>query len=1438
MRIWLILLSFAVGIIPAFGQQPAGNTERIHTGSLSQNSLRFEQLAADDGLSSQTGVYAVIQDRKGFIWIGTWVGLNRYDGYTFTHYQSIPFDSTSIASDLIHSGLYEDRSGAIWVGNTTGELNRLDPLTGDFTHWKHIPGDTTSLSYGSVTAIHERQSGDLWVGTQGSPLRGRGGLNRMNRSNGTFTRYLHDPDDPTSLSNNNVRDLFEDDTGRLWISTANGLNRMDSETGTFTRYLHGAGDPNGVADDPGNRFTSFYAEAREPGIVWIGSKNGFVRFDTRSGEYTRFVFDPTDISKDIVSGLVHDPRDEDVLWIATKKSGLYRYDTRTGRYANYRHEAGNPNSLSSNGLHCIYGDRTGIIWLCAEDQGVIRFDPAVAGLVHYGVRPDQENSLSVGTVHGIMEDRTGALWIGVGNDSEGLNRIDRKTGRISRWKIPSVNSIVEDRSRTIWVGSLSVGLNRWDPDSRTFTSYRNIPGDSTSLSHDKVWTILEDRGGSLWVGTFDGLNRMKGQTGEFVRFMHDPDDSTTISSEAVVSIYEDHAGVLWVGTLRGGLNRLDRETGKFTRYQYNPRHPGKLSSNAVWCLWERPREPGILWIGTGGGLNRLDTRTGTFTHFTEKDGRPNNSVWGILEDEQGRLWLSRTGGLSRFDPKGETFRNFGVGSGLPSVEFKDLAFARSRSGELFFGGVNGLLAFYPEQMRENPHPPQISLTGIRLFNRPVVVSERSILKQPISMTEEIQLRHNQNSITFEYVALHFRSPAQNRYAFQLEGFDRDWVQAGAQRGATYTNLDPGSYTFRVKGANSDGIWNEEGAAIRVVVLAAWWRTWWAYTIYCLLFLAGAFSVDRVQRRRLIRREQQKAQDTEARLRAEALQAENRRQELELEKARELEVMNARLQEQARLLVEMDGVKARFFANISHEFRTPLTLILGPVQDALRTGRLLDERHLDVVHRSARRLLRLINQLLDLSRFDGGHMEIRPRQGDIAAFLRKITLSFASRADREAKMLTFSVEPQCIIGGFDGDKLDKIVSNLLSNAFKFTPTGGKIAMITKAFEDSVSITVSDTGPGIPAAELPHLFDRFYQIDSALSRRFQGFGIGLSLVKELVELLGGTIEVESQVGFGSSFSVMLPLLDAADGYGEDDLYAGGDSFDVTDEVWTSTDDAEDEYTNRGYDPEIEATIVEIGGPVVHNRRPRVLVDEDNVDVRAYLRGLLAEDHDIIEAQDGREGLSKAREVRPDLVIADIMMPDMDGLMLTRAIRDDSFISDVPIIILTAKADLESRLEGFEQGADDYLAKPFDGEELLARVESLIEIRRRLRRKFSNEVLLGPNQIIVTSDDAVFMERIQEAVESRMGDAGFGVEQLADEMALSSRQLQRRLKSLTNLSAAGYIRMMRLARAAQLLEQQSGQISEIADRVGYRAVEHFSRIVKRVYGVPPSAYGRVAP
>lgn len=1368
--------------------------------------LAFERITEEAGLPGGV-VSAIQQDQQGFLWVGTWVGLARYDGYAFTHFHHDPADPTSRRPGPVES-LYADSKGYVWVGyyGNDGGLDRYDPATETFTHFHHDPDDPGSISEGQVITSYEDSKGFVWVSIQGY------GVDRYDPETDTFTHYPHDVDDPASLSSASVRVIYEDSRGVLWFGAgepgsrpeSGGLNRYDPERDAFTRYLHDPEDPTSLGD---NRVQVVYEDAR--GTLWIGTwGDGLHTYDRERDAFTRFTYDPDDpsrpslprlrrsseISDPLGSGItvVHEDRDG-ILWIGGYLGGLDRYDPATGRRTHYEYDPNDPHSLGDNRIWRMCESHDGTLWI-ATWGGLFKVNLAAGRFRSYMHDPNDPRTVGPYYVTALHENRSGDLWVGTSRG--GLQKLNRDSGTFT--SIPAdhahsrptdywVSRIFEDRSGTLWVGSN--GLKYLDRRTE-----RVVAADIALSS--AILEIHEDEEEVLWIGTPRGLYRYDRRADTLAHFRHEQQDPNLRPFDVIHAIGEAPNGALWLGTA-GGLSRFDRATNTFTIV---------LEDITVMALFERRQ--GEVWLATASqGLLLYDAETGKSTSYTTADGLADNTIGGILEDDQGFLWLGTNRGLSRFDVARRSFRNYDVTAGLPTnilgTDGQTKAAAKGHSGALYFRGMGGFVMVSPELTADNPAPPRLALTGLRYTDRNRRARAHPEVALPLSPAGNMRLVHTQNDLTFEYVGLHFANSAGNEYAHMLEGYEDAWRYVGAQRTATYTNLSPGAYTFRVKAANADGVWNEEGASLDFVILPPWWQTGWAYALYVVLFIAGFVAANRIQRGRLIRKERAKAAIREAELRAQAAH------------------------ERAATLQQIDALKSRFFANISHEFRTPLTLILGPVQDALRDERGLAGHQLDLIRRNGQRLLRLINQLLDLSKLDAGGMELHARPGDLAAFLRRLILSFTSRAEREGIALSFSAEPEQIATTFDRDMLEKIVSNLLSNAFKWTPTGGKIALSARTFDDTVEVSVRDTGPGIPKGEILRLFDRFYQVDGSPTRRHEGSGIGLALVKELVDLHGGAISVESQVGFGTAFVVTLPLVEVPD----EELEP------VEDEA---LEELKDTWTYEG-----EGKKIETRGP---GRRPTedtrpahratVLLVEDNADVRAYVRGHLEHDYEIYEAGDGLEGLAKAREIQPDLVIADVMMPRMDGFALTRAIRSDEDLNHIPIVLLTAKADLESRVEGLEEGADDYLPKPFDAEELLARVESLIEIRRLLRERFSGEVLLGPRDIAVPSEDALFLERIREVTEAQMTHPNFGVDQLADEVALSPRQLQRRLKKLTNLSAAGYIRMMRFARAAQLLEQEAGSISEIAYRVGYKDVDHFSKVFKQIYKVVPSAYGGINP
>ena len=800
------------------------------TGAMT-NTIRFERISLREGLSQGT-INTILQDDQGYMWFGTEDGLNKYDGYNFTVYKHDPDDSLTL-SDSFVSAIHEDQNGDLWIGTRSG-LDRFDRKTESFIHFPHENDESIDLRETSITAIHEDDMGTLWIGTID-------GLYLLEQDTKLLAHYQHDPEDIKTLSNDYVRVILEDQDGNLWVGTNDGLNLFKQSDSTFLHYRHNPGDRQSLSND---QVTTIF-EDREKNL-WIGTEEGGLnRFDRLAQTFIRYQQDPSDpysLAHNRVRAIFEDATSR--LWIGTQ-NGLDQLDRNRNRFIHYHHDPGDLYSLSSNSIWSIYEDRTGILWFGTYGGGLSKYNRSTDRFLLYQHNPISPNSLSDNMVWSIYEDQNDVLWIGTFNG--GLNKLDRSSDTFSVYQFDpkdpasissnDVRAILEDRAGNLWVGTNGGGLNQFNPRTETFTNYMHDPGDPKSLSENRVPVILEDRSGHLWVGTRSGgLNRFNPATGDFVRYQHDPGDPTSLIDDRVWSLYEDLAGRLWVGTL-GGISVLDPERNHFTRYLNDPDDHQSLSGNAIFSFCED--SSGVMWIGTwGNGLDRFDDTTQTFTHYTEKDGLPNNVIYGIEADSDGYLWLSTNKGLSKFDPHTETFRNYDISDGLQDNEFNVGAHFHSDRGEMFFGGISGFNAFYPEQIKDNPNPPPIVITSFAKFNQKV--------RTDLSEDEHIQLSYKDNFISFEFAALDYHAPEKNQYAYRLEGFDEDWVIAGTRRYASYTNLRGGDYVFRVKGSNSDGVWNEEGIAIHITVTPPIWDTWWFRGIILFVLLASVIGAYRLQ----------------------------------------------------------------------------------------------------------------------------------------------------------------------------------------------------------------------------------------------------------------------------------------------------------------------------------------------------------------------------------------------------------------------------------------------------------------------------------------------------------------------------------------------------------------------------------------------------------------
>ncbi len=1367
-----------------------------------QKNIRFKHLTIDDGLSNNQ-VYVFLQDRHGFIWMGTQDGLNRYDGQGFRIYQNDPADSTSLSRNWIMD-LAEDDDGKIWIATQGGGLNVFDPVTEKFKAYRFDANDPTSLGHDRIIELYFDSDNTLWIGTAG------GGINRFDRETGSFVRYLHDPEIEGGLPHNTVRRIIEDpsDPDILWAATFDGLSFFNKKDPVLRFKTYRIEDnASGSAND--KEFHAAYFDNEK--TFWIGTaNNGLYQFDTKIEKFSVFHGANEGFQQTYLYDILQDSAGD--LWAATIGNGLFRFKEGMPQPEIYQHDPADGNTLSTNSINTVFEDRSGLIWVGTSGGGVDIYDRRSEKVALYRHDPDAPKSLSSDIVYDIDEDDERNLWIG---GEGGLNKFDRATGGFEQVLMTAstpdgaspqtVYALMIDRRDNVWVSG-ALALDRLNILTGEYISYRNFPENPHSMAETVYLPTVEDQNDAIWVGTWgDGVYRLDAdqrdlppRAAKFRQYKHDPADPNSLSADRIQPMLVDRVGNLWIGTADGGLNKYNPESDNFTRYASDSKKPSGLSGNYVRCLLEDRN--GFLWIGTyGGGLNRFDPRTEEFLHFRKKDGFPDDVIMSILEDDAGLLWVCTSKTITRFDPNSGHLRVYDQNDGVQTGEFNSAHFKSPRTGEFFFGGKKGFNAFFPQALRAiDAKAPPVAITNFEKYNVQNDAGS-AIPVKGIAELDQVKLSYQDNIFSVNYAALSFRNPSQHKFMYKLEGFNENWISQGAQNSATFTNLDPGDYVFRVKGADEENVWGEEGDALKIIVSPPPWRTWWAYSIYSLTVLLALYGLRRYETNRMALKN---------RLQIEHVEAEK--------------------------LKELDHLKSRFFANISHEFRTPLTLILAPLEEKLARARSKQDRQLfTTMTRNAKRLLRLINQLLDLSRIESGKMQLAARRTDLSEFLQLAISYFASAAEQRSIALTFHPPEEKIKVYLDLEKMEQVLYNLISNAFKFTPDHGKIHLSLESTDDFAEIKLRDTGEGVNAKELPHIFDRFYQAKHGKKAK-SGTGIGLALAREFVSLHGGELQAESAPGFGSTFKIRLLLGNAhlapeqiiADDAQTDDIFADIELSELN----ASAIDVNDGATmNRGASSR-DAVLNQASG---ENGSTKILLVDDNDELRSYLKLQLSESYAIEEAENGVIGLRRAQKSQPDLIISDVMMPEMDGYALCRAVKEDDKLSHIPVILLTAKASDESKLEGLETGADDYIFKPFSAETLRVRVRNLIASRREMRRRFSEQVTLGPSEIAVDSADAAFLQKVQEIIEKHLGDGNFGVERLAEEMALSRRQLHRRVQSITQTSSLEFIRTMRLQRAAQLLEQKAGTVSEIAYQVGFQDVNYFSRLFKKAYGKTPSEY-----
>ena len=1271
--------------IPALAQDPPRRPAESLLESRWPRLDRIDHLTVEDGLSHGT-IWALVQDPRGFLWIGTPEGLDRYDGYRFVRYEHDDGDPHSLVTSAV-TDLAVDAEGRLWIGTGSG-LDRWDRATDRFVHYPHRDDDPGTPSSDHILDLTLGPEGRLWVGTLG-------GLDRYDPATDTFARVWPAPgaspaesldgagdDTPPETEEATVEATVEvtaevtaevsvptwvsaietTRSGALLFATPGRVLRWHPEEGTVEPLELGGALATAIWD----------IEEDRQGRLWLAlADQGVLRWDPESGELRHFrrdPDDPTSLADDRVRRVLEDRRGH--LWLATQLGGLALFDGEGFRA--YVRQPGQPSGLGDTSISTLYEDHQGVLWIGGY-VGLDRYDPSREQFRLLRERPGEAGGLASDSIWAIHQDIRGDLWLGTYSD--GLMVLDDQ-GRVKRHWAPEagrsgslqdgvVSAIVEDASGTVWVATWG-GLHRFDRENERFEVYRHDPDDPDSLSHNTIYHMIVDsgddpRGGALWLATTGGgLEYFDIASERFVHHLADEGRADSLCSDSVRMLHQGGDGTLWAGTDSGLARHAVGAGDRFTCYRHDPDGPASLASNLVEALWSDAGADadGWLWVGTrGGGFGRLDPATGHFERLGDRDLQGFDTVMAIEGDRLGRLWLSTEEGLARFDPATETFQHFGVDDGLPAAQFTYVSSHRNTQGELFFGTSDGLLFFDPDEIVDDPQPPPVEITEFMLFNRPAALrrdDSDSPLEQTIGTTDTLVLTHRDYVFGFEFAALHLASPRHNRYAYRLEGFDRDWIETDAtRRFAQYSNIAPGTYTFRVRAANPDGVWNEEGAALALTILPAPWRTPWAYALYVALALGLVALWVRAQRREV-----------------------------------------ARERAASRRLREINRLKDQFLANTSHELRTPLYGIVG-LAESLADGGAGElgpaaRRDLATIVSSGKRLSSLVGDILDYSRLTDRRLQLRRGPVDLRALTDIVLTLAAPLVGSKALDLVNAVDSDLPTVDADEARLQQILLNLVGNAVKFTEAG-RVEVSALLEGGRVEVRVRDTGIGIPADKQASIFEAFEQADASTEREFGGTGLGLAVTKQLVTLHGGTVGVDSTPGEGSLFYFTLPQS------------ALGEESGLLPETVFRPPAVVEEVESVTVEPAAETAI-----ELPEGQLRILIVDDEPVNRQVLVRHLQARGYGVMEASSGREALRRVAELGvPDLVLLDVMMPKMSGYEVCRRLRRDYPAHELPIIFLTAKNQPHDLVSGFEIGANDYLTKPIPKSELLARVQSHLEL-----------------------------------------------------------------------------------------------------------------------------------
>lgn len=1354
------------------------------------HNFMFKHLEVRDGMPNNQ-INAILKDSRGFMWFGTASGLARYDGYRFKVFYSSDNDPASLPNNYIEK-ITEDGEGRLWI--RTGEKGYTiynwdtESFVRDVRSWMWNIGIDGTPDY-----VYVDNQKNTWFMVEGK------GCYRYRPGDKEAVLL---PYGDKGIPQGAVQDIAECKDGIVMVYDNGRVLCIDREEVQVRWTL------NEVAAKMGNRTDVFFLYVDKDDDLWIYGAPGVWAYNLPARKWqTQWCFNIRGQAH--VVAIAQDKQGR--MWFGKDQDGIDIWSKTAGEIASLNYSTDDERGLPNNTINVLYEDNAGVMWIGTYKKSVAYYDE---GIFKFAIN-------RLGDVNCLEECGNGCLWLGT-NDA-GLIHWNPETDKRKIYAHTAAgNSIasnvivclLKSRDGKLWIGTFWEGLDCFD--GHRFVNYRNRRGDENSLANNNVWSLAEDKDGNIWIATLGGgLQCLDPATGKFTTYNLGNSD---IISNHLASLCLTRDNRLIIGTASSGISIMDLGTRKITNLVGNLSGSARFSSQNINQVYEDSR--GLIWIGTRGGLNLYNPKNDHLQNISQENDEAKLFIAGIAEDEDRNMWVTTANGVVNIVPTVDSktgdysfsYYVYDDKDGLQGSEFNQRSIKRLSSGEIAMGGMYGLNTFRPTNIKYNRMPPRVMFTGFQLFNEEVEIGKeyggRVLLHEALNKVRKIELDYKQNVFTVLFASDNYVLPEKTQYLYKLEGFNEDWLSGTADmHRVTYTNLAPGTYTLRIKAINSDGYVGTEEASLKMIIRPPFWMTPWAYILYALL-LAGVLIL---ARNAVLRRERNK-------FKIQQMEREAERNE------------------------EVNQMKFRFFTNVSHELRTPLTLIISPLEGMMKETQ--DERKLQqlgLMHRNALRLLNLVNQLLDFRKNEVAGLHLHLSEGEIVAYIQAICNSFLMLSERKNVHLTFFSAIEALNMSFDEDKIGKVLMNLLSNAFKFTPDGGRVDVsleLIKGETETLEIKVSDTGVGISDADKKRIFERFYQSErNGEGSLTTGSGIGLSLVRDYVTLHGGVVRVFDNVGTGSVFVVNIPVKHSvvnvvtplSEEAAEEDAAALASVVEQASADGKVSATEKDKTSAGALQPQSAKEAEELSEE--ERKKPLALIVDDNEDFVTFMRYTLNLYFRVESAPNGREAWMMIPQLMPDIIVSDVMMPEMDGNELCRWVKTDKRTCNIPFVLLTAKQSVENKVEGLTIGADDYVTKPFNMEVLILRMRKLIDLssKNKLRTRIDPE----PSEIVITSMDEKLIENAIKYVEANMARPDLSVEELSHELGMSRVHLYKKLLQITGKTPIEFIRIIRLKRAAQLLRESQQNVSEVAYQVGFNNPKYFSKYFKDEFGVLPSVY-----